>query len=143
MQDPNNPREPVADCHKQDCPGGLEGRLIRHTTRYKGKIAVIDHVPAEVCDFCGEALFAPDTVRRIERIIEGLDEHEPASTVPLYELGESYGGCHQPQTRSDAIRPRKDSLNRYSQRARPKTRARRRPRAAGARPCPARSGRRG
>ena len=55
-----------------------------HTVRHHGQVTVIDHVPANVCPVCGDVLLGPDTVRRIEALLE--KESQPASTVPLYEF---------------------------------------------------------
>ena len=55
-----------------------------HTVRRDGQVIVIDHVPAEVCSFCCDALLNLDTVRRIERLLE--EDRQPATTVPLYEF---------------------------------------------------------
>ena len=69
--DPN-----VCLCH-------YEERFVAHTVRYHGELIVIDHVPAEVCTVCGEVLFKPETVLKIEAI---LRQHaRPAYMVPLYE----------------------------------------------------------
>ena len=55
-----------------------------HTVRHRGQVIVIDHVPADVCSACGDVLLEPDTVRRIEALLQ--KRQEPASTVPLYEF---------------------------------------------------------
>jgi YgiT-type zinc finger domain-containing protein len=70
-------------CSIQGCPGEYESREITHTVRHKGRIIVIDHVPAEVCSICGDVLLAPETVRHIEVLLRTASE--PARTVPLYE----------------------------------------------------------
>jgi YgiT-type zinc finger domain-containing protein len=70
-------------CSIQGCPGELEGRAITHTVRHKGRLVVIDHVPAEVCRVCGELLLAPEAVRRIQEILE--TQPNPSRSVPLYE----------------------------------------------------------
>jgi hypothetical protein len=44
---------------------------------------VIDHVPAEVCSVCGDVLLTPETVRRIEALLQA--DLPPAKSVPLYE----------------------------------------------------------
>jgi len=44
---------------------------------------VIDHVPAEVCALCGDTLFAPDTIRALEKLLERMPR--PDASVPLYE----------------------------------------------------------
>ncbi len=66
------------------CPGEYEAKNIMHTVRRHGQVVVIDHVPADVCSFCGDALLNLDTVRRIESLLE--EERQPATTVPLYEF---------------------------------------------------------
>jgi hypothetical protein len=45
---------------------------------------VIDHIPAEVCTVCGDVLFSPDTIERLEQL-RWLDG-PPERTVPLYEF---------------------------------------------------------
>ena len=54
-----------------------------HTVRYQGQVIVIDNVPAEVCSVCGDVLLKPETVRRIEMLLQSSTR--PVSTVPLYE----------------------------------------------------------
>ena len=71
-------------CSQGGCPGEYEERRIAHTLRHKGKVVVIDHVPAEVCTVCGDVLLAPATVRIIEEILQ--TESPPAGSVPLYEF---------------------------------------------------------
>ena len=68
-------------CSIDGCPGEYEAKNIMHTVRRHGQVVVIDHVPADVCSFCGDALLNLDTVRRIESLLE--EERQPATTVPL------------------------------------------------------------
>jgi YgiT-type zinc finger domain-containing protein len=70
-------------CSKKDCPGGYEMKTVMHTVRSGGRVIVIDHVPAEVCDVCGDVLFTPQTVRHIEDLLANLPT--PAGSVPLFE----------------------------------------------------------
>ncbi len=70
-------------CTLVDCPGGYDRRLVAHTARHRGQLVVLDHVPAEVCDVCGDVLFTPDTVRHIEELL--ATRPRPAAIVPLYE----------------------------------------------------------
>ena len=74
--------------HTNDgCPGEYEQREVIHTVRQGDRIIVIDHVPAEVCSICGDVLFTPETVRRIETIRRTATP--PKRTVPLYDFAES------------------------------------------------------
>lgn len=71
-------------CTIQDCTGEYELRHVVHTVRSKGNVIVIDHVPAEVCNVCGDVLFTPETVRRIEQIL--TLEEQAIRTAPVYEF---------------------------------------------------------
>jgi YgiT-type zinc finger domain-containing protein len=71
-------------CNITGCQGEYEDRLIVHTVKYQGQIVVINDVPAEVCSICGDTLLKPETVRRIERLLQM--KTRPTSTVPLYEF---------------------------------------------------------
>ena len=71
-------------CSIDGCPGEYEAEKVMHTVRHRGQVIVIDHVPADVCSVCRDVLLEPDTVRRIEVLLQ--KRQEPASTVPLYEF---------------------------------------------------------
>jgi YgiT-type zinc finger domain-containing protein len=75
---------PAMKCTVQGCPGEYEARTIVHTVRRRGEVTVIDHVPAEVCSICGDVLLAPETVRRIEALLQTTPP--PSRNVPLYEF---------------------------------------------------------
>lgn len=83
MDLPDGAKRDEMNCSIRGCPGELERRTITHTVRHQGRLLVIDHVPAEVCRVCGEALLAPETIRRIQQILDA--QPTPSSTVPLYE----------------------------------------------------------
>jgi HTH-type transcriptional regulator/antitoxin MqsA len=70
-------------CSLDGCTGEYEAREIAHTVRHRGRLVVIDHVPAEVCQLCGDVLLAPDTVRHIEALLR--ENAQPVRSVPLFE----------------------------------------------------------
>ena len=70
-------------CSIEGCQGEYEEQEIVHSVRYQGQVTVINHVPAEVCALCGDVLLEPETVERIEALLEARSE--PAEMVPLYE----------------------------------------------------------
>ncbi|MEK6656848.1 MAG: YgiT-type zinc finger protein [Nitrospirota bacterium] len=70
-------------CTIKGCPGEYEERKIVHTVRHHGQVIVIDHVPAEVCSVCEDILLKPETIRRIEKLLQTTSR--PVNTVPLYE----------------------------------------------------------
>jgi YgiT-type zinc finger domain-containing protein len=75
---------PAVKCTIVGCPGTYEVRTVVHTVRHRGEVIVIDHVPAEVCNVCGDVLLAPETVRRIEALLAATPPR--LRTVPLYEF---------------------------------------------------------
>jgi YgiT-type zinc finger domain-containing protein len=70
-------------CSIEGCPGEYEERQVVHTVRYRGEVVVFDHVPAEVCSLCGDVLLKPETVRRVEALLQTATQQ--ARAVPLYE----------------------------------------------------------
>ncbi len=71
------------ECSITGCPGCYEERLITQTVHYHGEIIVIDHVPADVCTVCGDVLLRPETVERIESLLQ--ESTQPAAMAPVYE----------------------------------------------------------
>lgn len=71
-------------CSIEGCPGQYEERKIVHTVQHQGQIIVIEHVPAEVCPVCGDVLLKPDTIRRIEQLLNA--QQKPLRTAPVYEF---------------------------------------------------------
>ncbi len=74
-------------CNIHGCPGKYEQREVVHTIRQRERIIVIDHVPAEVCTICGDVLFTPETVRKLESLRHTAAP--PTRTVPLYDFNEA------------------------------------------------------
>lgn len=51
---------------------------------------VIDHVPAQVCNICGDVLLSLSTVRSLEEL---LDKHaQPVRTAAVYDYEERAAG---------------------------------------------------
>ena len=79
------PEERIAmTCSIEGYPGEYKANAIMHAVRHKGQVVVIDHVPVDVCSLCGDALLKPDTVRKIESLLQ--KQGQPAMTVPLFEF---------------------------------------------------------
>ncbi len=55
------------------CPvcnlGTMEPRVIEHPIRHNGRWVLAEHVPADVCDTCGETLLTAEVVERLERTL--------------------------------------------------------------------------
>jgi len=52
------------------CGGTLEDKAIQIDLRHKGKLVIIDGVPAQVCRQCGERLVSGRTSRDIDAVLE-------------------------------------------------------------------------
>ena len=46
-----------------------------------GRRVLVEHIPAQVCERCGEATFSRETTERVRRLIH--EEGQPSKTVPL------------------------------------------------------------
>ena len=73
------------DCTIQGCSGKYEEQYIVHTTRHNERVVVVDNVPAEVCDACGDTLLSSIAMRRIDAILSD-DGAKPTGVVPLYDF---------------------------------------------------------
>lgn len=72
-------------CNIKGCPGVYEQKPVTLTVRHRDELVVIDQVPAEVCNVCGDQLFAPETNRKIDQLLDRRAETEPRKSVPLYD----------------------------------------------------------
>lgn len=69
------------------CGGKVEEELISYTLFYEGHWIVVENVPAKVCQQCGEKLFAPDTVDRLQNIIWSKQKPVKKIEMPVFNLG--------------------------------------------------------
>lgn len=53
------------------CGGEIKRKRVTKVLRGGGHTATIE-VKAEVCQACGESLFAPETIKQFEKIVEDL-----------------------------------------------------------------------
>jgi HTH-type transcriptional regulator/antitoxin MqsA len=47
----------------------------------EGRRVLVEQIPAQVCERCGEATFSRETTERIRRLVHGAGQ--PVRTVPL------------------------------------------------------------
>ncbi len=59
--------------------------FVTYTLDHQGKLYVIEHVPARVCQETGEEYFAPETVEHIQAIIAGVTEPKRVIETPVFE----------------------------------------------------------
>jgi YgiT-type zinc finger domain-containing protein len=62
------------NCSINGCPGEYERTQVTDTVRHRGRIIVIDHVPAEVCRVCGDVLLEPETLRGIRPLVAAREK---------------------------------------------------------------------
>ena len=67
-----------------DCPGEYEQREVVRAIRQGNRVIVVEHIPAGVCDVCGDVLFTPETIERLEVLRKTTAP--PTSTVPSISL---------------------------------------------------------
>ncbi|MDB9315436.1 hypothetical protein PN462_20140 [Spirulina sp. CS-785/01] len=59
---------------------------VTYAIEFKGKVFVIENVPARVNPDTGENFFAPDTVERIQQIIFNAEEPKYFIETPVYDF---------------------------------------------------------
>ncbi|WP_058553742.1 type II toxin-antitoxin system MqsA family antitoxin [Thiohalocapsa sp. ML1] len=58
---------------------------VTYTLEYDGKLYMVRHVPARVCQETGEEYFSPDTVEHIQRLIKGGKSPDRVIETPVFE----------------------------------------------------------
>lgn len=68
------------------CGGTVREENVSYTLFYEGHWVIVENVPAKVCHQCGEKLFSPDTVDRLQTTI--WSKHKPAKKIetPVFDL---------------------------------------------------------
>lgn len=70
------------------CGCELEKRMITHPQEYKGRIIILENVPAEVCRQCGEVLLRPEVLERVQEVVWSEAIPRRTAQVPVYDLAE-------------------------------------------------------
>ena len=70
------------------CGGELEERAVTHPQNHKGRIIILENVPAEVCLQCGEVLLRPDVLERMQEVVWSEAAPRRTAQVPVYDLAE-------------------------------------------------------
>ena len=55
--------------------------LVSEVFTIDGRRVLVERIPAQICERCGEATFSRETTERIRRLVHG--EGQPSKTVPL------------------------------------------------------------
>lgn len=67
------------------CGGKVSHQSTSYTLLYEGHWIIVENVPADVCQQCGEKLFAPETVEHLQKIIWGHRKPAKKIETPVYE----------------------------------------------------------
>ena len=70
------------------CKGQTEDRLIRYVQDYKGRLVIIENVPAEVCTQCGEKYIRGDVAKKMQQLVWSRPSPTRSKKVPVYDLAE-------------------------------------------------------
>ena len=72
------------------CKGLVKPERITHVHRWKEQVIILEDVPADVCQQCGELYFAPEVLKSMDQIAEhGQQEKlKKQLVVPVYSLSE-------------------------------------------------------
>ncbi len=65
------------------CKGSVKDSRVRAIRERKGAIFVIDNVPAQVCQQCGEEYYRGWVLEEMDRIMDGGEGIEQEITVPV------------------------------------------------------------
>ncbi len=70
------------------CKAETEEQLITYVQEYKGRVVIIENVPAEVCTQCGEKLLRPEVGEKIQRLVWEQPAPKRRADVPVYDMAE-------------------------------------------------------
>jgi len=51
------------------CGSPMNEQMVTYTIQLDDKLVVVEHVPATVCDQCGERMYSPETVERLQNMV--------------------------------------------------------------------------
>ncbi len=70
------------------CKGKVKERVITYVQEYRGRVVIIENVPAEVCDNCGEKFLQPAIAKRIQKLVWEGPAPKRKAEVPVYDLAD-------------------------------------------------------
>ena len=68
------------------CGSPVKEQLVTYTIQLGDKLVVVEHVPAKVCIQCGERLYSPETVERLQKTV--WEQRSPARMLqtPVFDF---------------------------------------------------------
>jgi len=71
------------------CGGRVESKMVTFSYEDDDKHLLVEHVPAEVCDKCGEKTYSPDVADELLRFAGNEFSPVKVIEVPVYDYAES------------------------------------------------------
>ena len=68
------------------CGGVMTEDMVTYTIQLDDKLVVVEHVPAKVCGQCGERLYSPDTVERLQDTVWGRRAPSRMLQTPVFDF---------------------------------------------------------
>ena len=70
------------------CKNEMKRKKTTIELRLKEDLIVIDDIPADVCEYCGEKVLSPDVVDSVRKIYENRDKEKMKKvlSVPVYSF---------------------------------------------------------
>jgi len=76
---------PSFRCHV--CGGeAAKDELVSEVFTVEGRRVLVEHIPAEVCQRCGEATFSRETTERIRRLVHGAGQPVRTEALDVFAL---------------------------------------------------------
>ncbi len=68
------------------CVSPMRERSVTYTIQMDDKLVVVEHVPAKVCDQCGERLYSSETVERLQKTV--WEQRSPSRVLqtPVFDF---------------------------------------------------------
>ena len=68
------------------CQGRVTDQRVKFTVELDDKLVVVENVPAKVCGQCGERLFSPDTVDKLQKT--AWEQNNPVRVIetPVFDF---------------------------------------------------------
>lgn len=68
------------------CGGAYQAALITYSQEIDQHFILVEHVPAQVCDRCGDTLLAPEVVEKLQALIWKQVKPKRFVQVPVFDL---------------------------------------------------------
>ncbi len=68
------------------CSGFMLEQETTYTLKINERFVMVENVPAKVCQQCGDLLYSPDVVERLQRTICSNKEPEKMIETPVFDF---------------------------------------------------------